>query len=71
MIFFDKKERQESEEAYLIRKQKDVEKLGYIEIIRDLPQTQGSCFCKGLIKHVQTGEAIFDKDGYYITYRVE
>lgn len=71
MKFRDKIERTQDEDVYLIRKRTDVEKLGYIEILRDLPQTRGECFCKTIIKYVKLGEGIFNKEGYYVTTRIE
>jgi len=71
MKFTDKIERALDEEVYLIRKISEAEKKGDIEIIRELPQTQGKCFCKTIIKNVELNEAIFTRDGVYITYRIE
>lgn len=78
MRFFDKKQRDLSDEVYTIKKIKDVpakkdndDTAEEFQLIRELPQTQGEAFYKTMVKNLNIKDAIFTADSEYITFRVE
>jgi hypothetical protein len=71
MKFFDKVDRDLSEEVFVIKKIKVVGSNPNFTLLRELPQTQGEAFYKTTVEHLEVGDAILKEDGLYVTYRVE
>jgi len=70
MEFSDKIERQSQDETYVIRTQYSIPDDEPTELVRPLQTTDNLCFYRTIINNVKFNEAIFNKEGYYLTRRI-
>lgn len=71
MEFFDRKDRELTEEVYTIKNIKDISGKEGFEIVRELPQTQKEAFIKTTVDLLDIGDPIYDASTNYITHRTK